>query len=177
MVVGGYQSETQQKNLAWFLPRPKPDKYKGGMPLHCESWLIDLAKDILEKEDVEILNLFCGMNTQGLRVDIKGDVNPDICCDAHRCSEFIDQKFDIILADPPYSNDEARELYDTPELNYKLWTSECNKLLKSGGLLIIYHKYVVPNPNPEVFYVEKRVFVGNRVFHIPRVAIYFRKRW
>jgi len=25
----GYKSKTQEKNVAWFLPRPKPDHYKG----------------------------------------------------------------------------------------------------------------------------------------------------
>lgn len=40
----GYKSETQQKNIAWFLPRPKPDKYRDGMPLYAEEWLLDLAK-------------------------------------------------------------------------------------------------------------------------------------
>ena len=33
----GYNAKTQtDKNIAWFLPRPKPDHYKGGMPLYCE---------------------------------------------------------------------------------------------------------------------------------------------
>lgn len=44
-----------------------------------------------------------------------------------------------------------------------------------GGLLIVYHKYIVPNPNPEKYEVVKRVFIGTRVWHLPRVAIYFRK--
>lgn len=33
---GGERPEetlTQKKNIAWFLPRPKQDHYKGGMPL------------------------------------------------------------------------------------------------------------------------------------------------
>ena len=42
---------------------------------------------------------------------------------------------------------------------------------------IVYHKYVMPNPNPEKFVVVKRVFIGNRSYHLPRVAIYFRKKF
>jgi len=172
----GYKSETQNKNLAWFLPRPKPDRYKGGMPLYGEEWILDLARDILENPDAKILNLFCGMNKQGLRVDIKEEVNPDVLCDAHELSQHVNDTFDIILADPPYSNEEAEELYGTPKLNYKTWTAEADKLLKSGGLLIVYHKYVMPNPNPEKYFVEKRVFIGTRTYHLPRTAIYFRKK-
>lgn len=70
--MSGYNSKTQtDKNIAWFLPRPKPDHYKGGKPLYCEEWLIQLGKDILGVDKPEILNLFCGMNKYGFRIDIK----------------------------------------------------------------------------------------------------------
>jgi hypothetical protein len=64
--VTGYNAKTQtDKNIAWFLPRPKPDHYKGGMPLYCEDWLVALAKDILNmKHDPFTLNVFCGMNVR-----------------------------------------------------------------------------------------------------------------
>ena len=174
--MDGYKSETQKKNIAWFLPRPKKDRYKGGMPLYCEEWLIQLAKDILGKQDISLLNLFCGMNKFGTRVDINPKVNPEFECDAHEVSKLFDKEFDVILADPPYSNEESKELYGTGNLKYKVWTSECDNLLIEGGLLIIYHKYVMPNPNPDKFEVVKRVFIGNRTYHLPRVAIFFRKK-
>lgn len=171
-----YKSETQNKNIAWFLPRPKPDKYKGGMPLYAERWCLELARDIIQKPDASILNVFCGMNSEGFRVDIKPEVNPDLVCDIHKLSSHIDSKFDIIFADPPYSDQEAKEIYNTPKLKYKIWTSECTKLLNYGGLLIVYHKYVMPNPDPKIYEVSKRVFIGNRVRHLPRVAIFFKKK-
>ena len=34
----------------------------------------------------------------------------------------------------------------------------------------------MPNPNPDKFEVVKRVFIGNRTYHLPRVAIFFRKK-
>ena len=124
------------------------------------------------------------MNKHGLRVDLNPEVDPDIICDAHSLTAVLNERyikeelpglFDIILADPPYSTEEAKELYDTPPLNYKKWTAECDKVLRPGGLLIVYHKYLMPNPNPEVFKVVKRVFIGGRPYHLPRVAIYFQK--
>lgn len=184
----GYKSETQNKNLAWFLPRPKPDHYKGGMPLYAEEWLIELADDLLSggkvggklvdpKSKRNLLNLFCGMNKYGFRIDYKAEVKPDLIADAHDFERKLKHKnFKIILADPPYSTEEAQDLYGTPKLNYKKWTAECDKVLVRGGLLIVYHKYVMPNPNPEKYVVEKRVFIGNRPYHLPRVAIYFRKK-
>lgn len=174
--VKQWKSETQQKNIAWFLPRPRKPYYKGGMPLYCEEWLLGLAKQILNNENATILNLFCGMNRYGFRVDLNKEVNPDIVGDAHILSKLVDKKFDIVLADPPYSDEEAKQLYNTPKLKYKIWTNECDKVLNSGGLLIVYHKYIKPNPNPDVFFVEKRVFIGNRTNHLPRVAVFFRKK-
>jgi len=184
MAPKGYKSKVQQRNLAWFLPRPKRDHYKGGMPLYAEEWLIDLAGDILGlyyNDGMKLLNLFCGMNKYGVRVDIKEEVEPHLVADAHSFVKDYPYRwpaggFDVILADPPYSDDEAKELYGTPKLNYKKWTAECDKVLKKGGLLIIYHKYIMPNPNPAKYEVVKRVFIGNRSYHLPRVAIYFRKK-
>jgi hypothetical protein len=150
----GYKSETQQKNLAWFLPRPKPDHYKGGMPLYAEEWLIEVAKGILGEEP-RILNLFCGMNKYGYRIDIKEEVKPDLLADAHDFAGKLDNTFNLIIADPPYSTEEAKEIYGTPKLNYKKWTSECGKVLEDGGLLCVYHKYVMPNPNPDKYEVVK----------------------
>lgn len=181
----GYNAITQtSKNIAWFLPRPKPDHYKGGMPLYCEDWLIALAKDILKmKHDPFTLNVFCVMNQRGIRVDIKEEVKPDLICDIHKLSENKNNivgesfpRFDLILADPPYSTEESKELYGTPKLSYKKWTSECDKYLKCGGLLMVYHKFVMPNPNPEKYKVVKRVFIGNRTMHLPRVCIVFQKK-
>jgi len=171
-----YNSECQQKNIAWYLPRPKPDHYKGGMPLYCEEWLLELARDVLHKKNIKILNLFCGMNKYGVRVDINPDVKPDYCCDVHKISEVLKEKFDVILADPPYSNDESKQLYGTGKLNYMKWTEESDKLLVDNGLMIIYHKLIMPNPNKDKYSIVKRVFIGSRIYHQPRVALYFMKK-
>jgi 16S rRNA G966 N2-methylase RsmD len=58
------------------------------------------------------------MNKYGYRVDIKKEVKPDLLCDAHKLSSILKLKFDIILADPPYSTEESKELYGTGPLNY-----------------------------------------------------------
>ena len=170
-------NDVQSKNIAWVLPRPKRDHYKGGMPLYAEEWLLNLARDILGKQDIRVLQLFCGMNKQGVRVDLNPEVKPDYLYDAHRISEILHDEFDVIFADPPYSDEESKELYGLGKLNYKKWTSEADKLLSPGGLLIVYHKYIMPNPDPNKYYVEKRVFIGTRIYHVPRVAIYFRKKY
>ena len=174
---GGYNSGRQHLNIAWVLPRPS-SKYRGNMPLYCEEWLVNLASDILERDEISLVNLFCGMNELGLRVDINPDVNPDICCDAHEFSKYVEyDSADVILADPPYSNALCKKLYPDirVRLKYKVWTAECEKVLSPGGILIVYHSHMMPNPNPKVFSVVKRVFIGTRVHHTPRVAVFYRK--
>ena len=172
-----YAAHTQtDRNLAWFLPRPKPDHYKGGMPLYAEEWLLELASDILNTTDIRLINLFCGMNKYGFRIDMKPEVKPNLLCDAHNFAKHIPCKVNVVFADPPYSTEEAKEIYGTPPLKYKTWTAEADKVLEEGGLLMIYHKYVMPNPNPEKYEVVKRVFIGNRTMHLPRVCVIFRKK-
>lgn len=175
----------QEKNRAWYLPRPKADRYKGGMPLHCEEWLIQEAEEILKKglKEENILNLFCGMGSHGYRIDIKPEVKPDLIADAHDFVRKVpfgisrqEWKFDLIIADPPYSAEESKELYGTGSLSYKKWTKEADRVLKKGGLLCVYHKYIMPNPDPSKYEVVRRVFVGSRTYHLPRVAIFFRKK-
>jgi hypothetical protein len=174
----GYASQTQQKNIAWFLPRPDKSKYKGGMPLYCEDWLVALAKDILQKQTIDLCSLFCGMCKFGFRIDINPDVSPDLLADAHSFSQLLNGRtFDVILADPPYSDEEALQLYNQHQhLTYRKWTAECDKVLKEGGLLIVYHKLIKPNPDPTKYKVVKRVFIGTRQNHQPRVAVYFQKQ-
>ena len=141
---------------------------------------MELARRLLNKNDYsKILNVFCGMNKYGIRVDLNPEVKPDYLGDIHKLSEFLPMdKYDIIFADPPYSNEETEKLYskEYPKLNYRKWTGECTKYLADGGLLIVYHKQIPANPNPEVYSVVKRVFIGNRIWHLPRVAIFFQKR-
>lgn len=175
--ITGYKAATQtEKNIAWFLPRPKKDRYKGGMPLYCEEWLLRLAMDIKKVGNAKILNLFCGMNKYGFRVDINPEVKPDLLCDIHELTKHHKKKYDIIFADPPYSNEESKKLYNIKiPLKYKIWTKEADKLLKTNGLMMVYHKYVMPNPNPDKYKVVKRVFIGSRTYHLPRVCVIFKK--
>ncbi len=167
---------TDPKNIAWVLPRPQKG-YRGRMPLHCEKKLILLAKRLLSKSNIQLLNLFCGKNKYGYRIDLKKEVKPDLVADAHNFSHLLNGKrFDVILADPPYSSSESKELYNTPPIHYKKWVGECDKVLKEGGILIVYHRLMLPNPNPNKYHIVKRVFIGEGTNHQLRLASFYLKR-
>lgn len=182
----GYGAKSQtSKNLAWWLPRPSRYKYPGGMPLYCEKWLIDLAINILHlQRHPKILNVFCGGCKYGFRVDLNPEVKPDLLWDIHKLTEKVSEMYDIILADPPYSNTEVKEIYEAcdyidvkyPKLNYKIWARECHKLLKPGGLFIIYHKRFMPPPDKNDYLTVRRVFIGGIPNHTPRIAIYYKRK-
>ena len=115
------------------------------------------------------------MCRRGIRMDLKKEVNPDVLGNAHDLP-FKDESFWLVLCDPPYSDEEARKLYGTPKLIFRTWAREAIRVLKKGGVLILYHKLLLPNPDPNELLLVKRVFVGHRTWHVPRIALVFRKR-
>ena len=85
-----------------------------------------------------ILHLFSGSlkdDVPGDRLDVNPDLDPDICVDAHNLSEAVEKKYELILADPPYSNEDA-ERYGTSMVNRNKIVKECSKVLAKGGNLI-----------------------------------------
>jgi len=89
----------------------------------------------------EIVHLFSGSldeNTTGIRFDINPDLDPtpNIIGDAHRLSEYFEEdSVDLIIADPPYSEEDAAH-YGTPLINRNKVVKECHKILKPGGFLV-----------------------------------------
>lgn len=88
-----------------------------------------------EKEN--ILHLFSGSLPPGdyIRFDSRVDVTPDIIGDAHELSKYVNKKFDIIYADPPYSQEDA-EHYGTILIKRNKVLNECYKVLEDDGHLV-----------------------------------------
>ena len=70
-----------------------------------------------------------------IRFDIRPDVKPDVVCDVHKLSEVTSRQYSLILADPPYSVEDA-EHYGQPMVRRKVVFDECMKVLMPGGWLI-----------------------------------------
>jgi len=69
------------------------------------------------------------------RVDVRPEVNPEICCNAEEMSGLVLERFDIAYVDVPYSAEDA-EHYGTVMLKRKKVLEECYKILKPGGWVI-----------------------------------------
>jgi hypothetical protein len=87
---------------------------------------------------VKALHLFSGSlpTSHHIRVDLKPARRPDVLGDAHALSSlFPASTFDIIYADPPYSQEDALH-YGTPMVNRQKVMEECRKVVKVGGWVI-----------------------------------------
>ncbi len=92
----------------------------------------------------KVLHLCSGSMISGIRVDIRPETNPTVCCDC-RSTPFDDESFDWIMADPPYAKSYAENLYGTgdvyPEPGAIL--KEASRLLRPGGRVGLLH-FIVP---------------------------------
>jgi len=155
------------ENLAWVLPRPAKSKYKGAFPLHFEKRLLRLYGN-----PNLILHPFGGMAEFGIRADLKIEVRPDVLADAHRLP-FLSDTFDFVLVDPPYSDEEAQDLYGTAKLRPLTYIREASRVCKPLGFVALYHKLMLPRP-PQTAY-HRRIFIGTRVWHTARICTIFVK--
>lgn len=156
--------------LSWTLPRPPKSKYKGGFPLYFEQ---NLQQYLGYPE--RILQPFGGMAELGVRCDLDEGLEPDYVCDAHALP-FEDESFDCVILDPPYSDEEALELYTAflPKLRPSVYKAEAVRVLCPGGWLVLYGDREPTRP-PRCNH-HSRILVVLRPGHRPRVCMIFQKR-
>lgn len=128
----------------------------GGYPLGFMEWALDelaneaythqnppLPRGSVSIDPGAVLHLCSGSVKTGVRVDVRPEMNPDIVADC-RNVPLPDESFDFIMADPPYSQEYARNLYDTeghyPRPGQIL--TEASRLLRPGGLVGLLHHQV-----------------------------------
>ena len=112
---------------------------------------------------VKVLHLFSGMVEKGLwpnewLLDRRPELHPDILMDVSTTSdwpqialEILGGPVDLILADPPYSEEDAQH-YGTCLVNRNAVVQQCRLLCKPGGHLVwldqVYPMYSKLDWNP-----------------------------
>lgn len=81
---------------------------------------------------------------EATRVDIQPGTNPTHCEDA-RATSLKEEKFDLVIIDPPYSRDLADALYGTGKYYHRInvFGEEAARIVRPGGLIITL-SYEVP---------------------------------
>lgn len=144
-----------------WLPRPAA-KYKGCYPLGFEKMIPEILKTN------NFVHLFSGMAKTGFRIDIKEELEPDLVADVHDLSCISDCNFDGGMADPPYTPEFAKTLYQTPYPKWSTWTKEIVRIVKVGGRIGIMQNYIVPRlPNCEY---ELILVILTRIKQFPKIV-------
>lgn len=150
------------------LPRPRPDCYVGSFPLHFEQKLWRL----LGKPE-RVLHPFGGLAQIGDSVDLNATTTPTWVGDAHNMDWIADGTYDLVILDPPYSDDESEWLYGTPKLKPGRFTAEAVRVARVGGHVAVYHKQQPRRP-PGTKLVH-RIVVLTRTGHAARICFVFEK--
>ena len=153
------------KTSVLYLPRPAV-KYPGCYPLHFEKRI----KEILDTTNY--VHLFAGMATTGTRVDINPAVLPNTLADVHLLP-FADDSFDGGMADPPYTKEFARDLYNCDYPRWGTWVKELVRVVKPGCRIAIMQNYIVPRLPGCVF--EEVITILLRIKQYPKIVTVQRK--
>lgn len=152
----------------WVLPRPRPDAYVGSFPLHFEKKLWR-TMGCPEK----VLHPFGGLAELGDSVDLNATTTPTWVGNAHDLSFIADESYDLVILDPPYSDEESEWLYGTPPLKRGVYTREAVRVCKTGGHVCVYQ--IKQPARPAGTRLVRRIVVLTRTGHAPRVCFVFEK--
>jgi hypothetical protein len=153
---------------AWVLPRPRKDAYVGSFPLHFEQKLWKLLG-----RPEKVLHPFGGLAEIGDFVDLNATTTPTWVGDAHDMHFIQDGSYDLVILDPPYSDEESEMLYGTPPPRWGDYTREAVRACKVGGHVAVY---LDKQPaRPEGTKLVHRVVVLTRTWHKARICFIFEK--
>jgi hypothetical protein len=120
-----------------------------------------------------VLHLCSGSMRRGVTVDIRPEMQPDIVADC-RDVPLSDESFDWIMADPPYSEEYAHNLYGTADQYPKPGQilREATRLLRPGGMVGLLHFQVGMSRPPlrlvKVYGVSTGMGYGIRAWSVYR---------
>lgn len=125
-----------------------------------------------------VLHLFSGMVELGAlpghTVDINPELNPTFVDDAQRLERVPLELYDLCLADPPYSIEDA-ERYQTTMVKRNTVMSALGRL--QPGAHVVWLDQVLPMYRKDIFDIEAVIGMVKSTNHRFRVITIFRRRF
>ena len=119
------------------------------------------------------VHFFAGKAKTGFRIDRLPDLKPDLVADVQNLKQIKDNTFDGGMADPPYTPEFAKNLYDCEYPQWSKWTRELVRVVKPNGLIGIMNNYPVPRLAGCQW--EKIVIILLRIKQYPKIVTIQRK--
>ncbi len=108
------------------------------------------------------LHLCSGSVKDGVTVDIKPELRPTVVCDLEIGIPFKDSTFDAVFIDPPYSEEQAQNLYGLPLLSIPKLLKEASRVVRHDGLVVLLDLRVWVPPKELDWLALCAVYVANR---------------
>lgn len=107
--------------------------------------------------------LFSGSHkdSTGITVDIKQELQPDVAANCELLP-FTDESFDFVMLDPPYSEEEARKMYDLSYYSLLKVMNEAARVCAPGGHVLLLHR-TIPFIHPKETSHKKRLHLAGVV--------------
>ncbi len=93
-------------------------------------------------------------------VDIKSDTNPMYEMNAEALPDDWTERYDLVFADPPYSEEESFTLYGLPYFNVFKVINEMARVTRPGGHMIFLHRLIPQNFPGENIHFRRMKIVG-----------------
>ncbi len=121
------------------------------------------------------LHLFAGsVDDDGVKFDLIPRTEKTISGDAHSLEKYFpNNRFSLVLADPPYSKADA-EKYGTPMVNRKKVMSSLTKIVKPGGY-VVWLDTVLPMYRKDEWKLVMEIGIVRSTNHRVRFVFSWRK--
>jgi SAM-dependent methyltransferase len=108
------------------------------------------------------LHLCSGTVQDGTTIDINPGLKPSIVADLNYGIPVADNSFDLILIDPPYSEEKAKNLYALPLLSVPRLLKEAGRVVTTDGFVILLDLRVWPPPKSLKWEALIAIYIANR---------------
>jgi hypothetical protein len=152
----------------------KGSGYHGAYPPSYLKRIHSLFPDIASCRTMNLFSGSLGKLDRGIKIDINPDLGPDVCCNAEEMSKHVKNNYyDLILADPPYSEEDALR-YGNPMVNRNKVVKEAHKVLRKGGYLC-WMDMVLPMYRKDEFKRVGEIAISRSTNHRVRAVFIFEK--